>query len=224
MLSVLPMHRAPIAASRGAPLSCRRVARTSGVRLQIATISAVAFPTEDGRPVADLKIADIFDAPRELGESSKRLALAASTRALSSRPAQSWSTPLVRGSPVTPVLSPPAPVFFEGPARPRHINALALRAAKSRSARTVLSTGSSGNCVTTAPYALPRPLPPPELFDGPSRLRPYMRGGYRGPSLRPQASAPLLILLGSLGAVSWFWRKQAERSTSKFIREPQYLA
>ncbi|OBZ76500.1 hypothetical protein A0H81_03162 [Grifola frondosa] len=138
----------------------------------MVTAAALPFPTEEPQPIFDFHFLDIFDVPSKLGESSKLLAQSASARTTQSRPARQLTTQAVQKRPTVKPL--PAPIFFEGPARPRE-----------------------------EPSALPTPLPAVELFDGPSRLRPYAHGGSRGSSTS-RALPVMLLLLGLSGGVVLF--------------------
>ncbi|RPD76011.1 hypothetical protein L226DRAFT_394674 [Lentinus tigrinus ALCF2SS1-7] len=125
-------------------------------------MSAAALPVEHPHtPSFNVPILDIFDAPARLGESSRLLVLNAA--AASSRPARSLST---QASSRRPGVKPlPAPIVLEGPARPRGMAYISFRAHRPRP--------------IVEPRSLPARLPPPILFDGPSQLRPYVRGARR---------------------------------------------
>ncbi|TFK81821.1 hypothetical protein K466DRAFT_591004 [Polyporus arcularius HHB13444] len=142
-------------------------------------------------PSFNLPILDIFDAPSRLGESSRLLVLNAA--AASSRPVRSLSTQASRRRPTVKPL--PAPTLLDGPARPRGMAYISFRAHRPRPVHPS-STDASG--VTSR--ILPAPLPPPLLFDGPSELRPYVRGARRSSdtsSSLARTATPLVVAIAT---------------------------
>lgn len=121
--------------------------------------AAMTLPQED-HAAMDLHIFDIFDAPSRLGESSKMLARAAASRAERTIRQSADSSASTR-----PTVQPlPAPVTYDGPARPSSY----AYAPRIRQIHSQAPTVSEARDSVSA-------LPPPEVFDGPSRLRPYLR-------------------------------------------------
>lgn len=143
--------------------------------------AAMALPAEE-HPVIDLQIFDIFDAPSRLGESSKILAQAAANRTertLSTRAVE--RTDDIQRTAVPPL---PAPVMYDGPAKPKYL-------AHGPRIRRMYTQAAS----FSGPRENVCELPPPVVFDGPSRLRPYMRNDScdGSVSLEPLASTIDLI-------------------------------
>ena len=119
--------------------------------------TAALSPAESRTPI-DLPIFDIFDAPSRLGESSKML-----VRCAARRVERAVALPTDRSVPARPVVAPlPAPVLYDGPARP---SSHPPHAARIRRMHSQAQRPADAVCA----------LPPPEVFDGPSRLRPYLR-------------------------------------------------
>ncbi|KAI0767483.1 hypothetical protein C8Q74DRAFT_1203301 [Fomes fomentarius] len=152
-------------------------------------LSAATFPVEEPQaPSLHLPILDIFDAPSRLGEAGKLLALHAA--ASSSRPARPLGT-FSRRSAVKPL---PAPVVLDGPARPRGMAFVSFRQFRPRpvgaSRRDASEAGARAR-------PLPTPLPSPMLFDGPSRLRPYCRGGSSSSAAYAMSATPLMLAIAA---------------------------
>lgn len=123
-------------------------------------MSTAALSSVEDRAPIDLHIFDIFDAPSRLGESSKMLVQCAARRV-----ERAVALPADRSAPARPAVAPlPAPVLYDGPARPSSHRPQAARIRRMHS-----QAQPSVDSVCT--------LPPPEVFDGPSRLRPYLRDG-----------------------------------------------
>ncbi|KAH9928000.1 uncharacterized protein BXZ73DRAFT_78442 [Epithele typhae] len=117
----------------------------------------------------------------------------------------------------------PLPIFdiFDAPARLGESSKLLARAAFSTIARRTVPRPASPRRPaprplpqrrsSTAPRApalaqcprrpLPAPLPPTEVFDGPSRLRPYGRGGARSGPGSAFAFAPLAAALAGAAVI-----------------------
>lgn len=140
--------------------------RVQGKRRLMGTASAMSLPSEE-QPIIGIQIFDIFDAPSRLGESSRLLARASSSRASSARSERTMSTTSDHSSAIRYVKPLPAPVLYDGPARPGHLAHGGLRA---RRAHSHAFSGAASH-----EKQLSSSLPPPVIFDGPSRLRPYCR-------------------------------------------------
>ncbi|KAI0719838.1 hypothetical protein C8T65DRAFT_568767 [Cerioporus squamosus] len=155
-------------------------------------LSAAALPIEHAHtPSFSLPILDIFDAPARLGESSRLLVQNAA--AASSRPPRSISTQAWSRRPAVKPL--PAPTLLDGPARPRGMAYISFRAHRPRPVHA-----SSNDASGVAARTLPAPLPPPLLFEGPSQLRPYVRGARRSSdsaSSVVKTATPLVLALAA---------------------------
>jgi hypothetical protein len=137
--------------------SITRKTSLAAVSRRPVSSSAMALPLED-RPAVDLPIFDIFDAPSRLGESSRMLA-----QAVASRAERTCVPPTNRVQPAPVVQALPAPVIYDGPARPKGL----LGGPRIRQIHSQAQHAEPRDQIRT--------LPPPVMFDGPSRLRPYVR-------------------------------------------------
>lgn len=124
------------------------------------TSAAMSLSLEERTPI-ELPIFDIFDAPSRLGESSKMLAQAATSRV---EPNVRQSVNRTASSSRPAVQPLPPPVMYDGPARPSSLG-YGPRIRRIHSHATPSSEARGSASV----------LPSPEVFDGPSRLRPYLR-------------------------------------------------
>lgn len=143
-------------------------------RLQHSRRSIVTVQCEEENidPSLNFQIFDIFDAPSRLGESGKILARSMSSSSTSLLPSEPHPKSS-RCNPSSRQIEPlPAPIIFDGPARPRHIAMMSYRVGRDR---------SSPADPSKSPQEVSR-LPDPILFDGPSRLRPYIHSSSTGDS------------------------------------------
>lgn len=155
----------------------------------------MTLPADEQTPIDLPQIFDIFDAPSRLGESSKMLA-----RVATSRTAARPTPPPERPSSCT-VKPLPAPIIYDGPARPSHVfNTQHIRLVHMQAPSSIESKGS----VST--------LPPPVVFDGPSRLRPYHRGGSQEESSSPTT---LLLAAGAAGTLAYAAYDQLTQNPSR---------
>lgn len=148
---------------------------TQSNRRLMNTASAYAL---DAQAPIDIQIFDIFDAPSRLGESSKMLrrSSAARTAPVRTERAVNTATPEGQSSRRNYVKPLPAPILYDGPARPPHVMASRLRARNAHSLALAAGKSHEERVAST--------LPPPQVFEGPSRLRPYGRGTSDGQTVR----------------------------------------
>ncbi|KAK7683711.1 hypothetical protein QCA50_013087 [Cerrena zonata] len=173
--SLLPAVRRVTPKHHRRPRSCR-------------SLATVQCEVEDDNSPLNFQIFDIFDAPSRLGESSRLLTHSMSTPSSSSAPSRPHPINSFRNPSSRRIEPLPAPIIFDGPARPRHLAMMSYRVSRNRSSFDESSKTSR---------EISR-LPDPIIFDGPSRLRPYVRGDDS------QSSTPstLMLLIGAAGAVA----------------------
>ena len=173
------------------PSSSRASSHTEGRRRLMGTASALSLPIEEQAPI-DIQIFDIFDAPSRLGESSKLLKRASSSRATSARVERASTSTVDSSSSVCRVKPLPAPIIYDGPARPKHLAHGGFRAR-----RTLMHARPSTPTMVKRSLST---LPDPVVFDGPSRLRPYGRDiDYDSPVCHPHVI--VLLVAPSLRAL-----------------------
>ncbi|THH30495.1 hypothetical protein EUX98_g3703 [Antrodiella citrinella] len=169
--------------------------------------ATLSYTHDDASSPFDMHIFDIFDAPSRLGESSKLLRAKenASSPHSSASAARSIHSSARTERPFRTIKPLPAPILFEGPARPKRMSMTAYRAP----ARRVQEANT-----------LPLPLPAPVMFDGPSRLRPYARSGASSRTSAGNASSAspsqFALLVGATGlalyAGSEYYKTELEPS------------
>ena len=187
------MHRALTTSSSRTPSRAVNPRPTQRYSRGTATLS---YPHDDETPTFDLQIFDIFDAPSRLGESnlSKMLRREKSTSASqASTSAKSTLHTLAQPErvPRRTVKPLPAPVTYDGPARPKHMSMMAHRSSPSSGHR---HRAHSAERVSYESQSYPSSLPPPITFDGPSRPRPYNRYSGSNDSGMPSVGVQNIIL------------------------------
>lgn len=113
-------------------------------------------------------ITDIFDAPARLGGSAPRSGID-----------DTLQRTVISYPRVSPPLSLPSPITFDGPTRPRCASA-------SRDCRSQVQPSSNRSSISPRVSSSIPEHPLPEIFDGPSRIRPH--------SFHPLGSAKVAIL------------------------------
>ena len=149
--------------------SCPLAPQVQGKRRLMGT-AAVALAEQ--API-DIQIFDIFDAPSRLGESSKLLRQSSAARASTARADRTMSTRSSSPSARRHFKPLPAPILYDGPACPPHGAHLAYGGLTARNAHSYASSEASPD------ENLLSSLPPPVVFDGPSRLKRYGRDTSR---------------------------------------------
>ncbi|KXN88419.1 hypothetical protein AN958_07325 [Leucoagaricus sp. SymC.cos] len=169
-------------ASRQALTSIRSTfaSSSSSSRLRLVHSSApsratlqvtVAFAAAEPEEITLAPIFDIFDAPSRLEEHSKLIRSSAQPRRLT--PEEAESSTKYTALPRPPPSTLPAPVMFDGPARPRNLPLAFQRRVEQAPSSAPASTRQTRQHHTPSVPPTTSSEPLIELFEGPARLSRY---------------------------------------------------
>ncbi|KAH8102160.1 hypothetical protein BXZ70DRAFT_56814 [Cristinia sonorae] len=208
------VQRALTASSSHSPLLVANARTTKREAQRLSRNAAtLSYPQDDAPSAFDIQIFDIFDAPSRLGESSKLLRREhTSSHAPSSARSIHSSAQKERASRTIRPL--PAPITYDGPARPKHMSMMAYRAPRNHSSSSMSAEVSSESQSSFTS------LPPPVTFDGPSRLRPYPRtSSHSSGNAASASSSQSALLIGGAG-LALYAGNEYYKSTKQQPRNP----
>ncbi|KAF8153000.1 hypothetical protein B0H34DRAFT_800263 [Crassisporium funariophilum] len=163
---------------------------------QATALSAASLGGLEPEEITIAPIFDIFDAPTRLAESSQfiRDKYKTSSKVASDAPSSSSSV-FVAPQPRPLPTSLPAPIVFDGPARPKN-GALAFRSRMRQAGVVAPSTARQHHTPPARHFSTSEPLV--QVFEGPAKITRYQ---HHPSGENRQNSTKYLMALGVAGAV-----------------------